>query len=174
MNSSERNETALSSEVDQNLELLRQTYFFSGLPVETIKVFAYLCTREVFKRGEYLFNQGEDDGQAFYIIDGEAVIERNENGATIRFRTLTAGEFLGGFTLMGAMQRLFSLKAESDVNCLILNREKFSKALEQFQDLIPNILKALVQVIDQWEERFLISRPDQCEACQQNLGVSLL
>ena len=68
----EKNNSAPASEFQENLEILRQTYFFSGLPLETLKIFAYLCTREKFRPGEHIFRQNEDDGQAFYIIDGQA------------------------------------------------------------------------------------------------------
>ena len=68
----EKNNTTPSSEFQENLELLRQIYFFSGLPLETLKVFAYLCSREKFKQDEYIFSQDEDDGRAFYIINGQA------------------------------------------------------------------------------------------------------
>jgi hypothetical protein len=43
-----------SCEYQENLDILRQTYFFSGLPLESLKIFAYLCTREKFKEGEVL------------------------------------------------------------------------------------------------------------------------
>jgi len=72
MSLSEKNEVNPSSELEENLEILRQTYFFSGLPLETLKIFAYLCIREKFKKNEYIFKQYEDDGRAFYIIDGKA------------------------------------------------------------------------------------------------------
>ena len=78
MSSLETDKLTAGCELDQNLELLRQTYLFSGIPLETLKVFAYLCSREKFQEGEYLFRQGEDDGQAFYIISGHAVLEREE------------------------------------------------------------------------------------------------
>ena len=84
MNSSERNDANPSSELEDNLEILRQTYFFSGLPLETLKVFAYLCTREKFKKDEYIFNQYEEDGRAFYIISGRAILERQDNGTQHR------------------------------------------------------------------------------------------
>ncbi len=174
MNSSERNEAAPSSELDQNMELLRQTYFFSGFPLEILKVFAYLCNREVFKRGEYIFLQGEDDGQAFFIIEGQAAIEREDNDSTKRIRSCKEGDFLGGLALMGTMHRLFSFKAETDITCLMLSREKFNKTIEQFPDLMPKILKALVNVIDTWEESFLSERTEKCSDCLENLGVSLL
>ena len=52
MNSPEKNSEHPHSEFQDNLNLLRQTYFFSGLPLETLKVFAYLCTRQKFDPGE--------------------------------------------------------------------------------------------------------------------------
>ena len=174
MNLSGKNNSNPASELEQNLEFLRQTYFFSGIPLETLKVFAYLCTREKFKAGEYLFRQGEDDGQAFCIIEGKAVLEYERNGDTTIVRDCDQGEFLGGLTLMGDMRRLFSLKASTDTTCLILNREKFTKALQQFQDLMPKIFKALVMGIGSWEKRFLADRTDKCGDCMERLGVSLL
>jgi CRP-like cAMP-binding protein len=174
MNLSGKNNSNPASELEQNLEFLRQTYFFSGIPLEALKVFAYLCTREKFKAGEYLFRQGEDDGQAFYVIEGKAVLEYEQNGDTKIIRDCETGEFLGGLALVGEMRRLFSLKAAADTTCLILNREKFAKVLDQFQDLMPRIFKALAMGIDSWEERFLSARTDKCGDCMELLGVSLL
>jgi CRP/FNR family transcriptional regulator, cyclic AMP receptor protein len=170
----EKNECLSSCEIDENLNFLRQTYFFSGLPLEALKVFAYLCNRELFKEGEFLFRQGEDDGRAFYLITGQAVLERKGNGGVQVIRQVNTGSFLGGISLLGSARRVFSLKAEKDSICLILTREKFSKTLEQFQEMTPKIFKALIQAINTWEEGFLSDRADQCGECMPNLGVSLL
>ena len=137
--------------MEENLEILRETYFFSGLPLETLRVFAYLCTRVKFKQGEYIFRQNEDDGRAFYIISGKARLERADNGSAKEIRDCSNGEFLGGLTLLGEVRRLFSLKAVQDTVCLVLNRDKFSKAIEQFPDIMPRIFKALAKNIDAWE-----------------------
>ena len=174
MSLSEKNKSAPSSEFQQNLDILRQTYFFSGLPLETLKIFAYLCTREKFKQGEHIFRQDEDDGQAFYIIDGKARLERKDNGETRKVRDCETGEFLGGLTLLGETRRLFSLKSVSDTTCLVLNREKFSKTMGQFPDLMMKICKAVAQSIDNWEKRFLTNQGDQCGECMERLGVTLI
>lgn len=174
MNLSGKNDSNPASELEQNLNMLRQTYFFSGISLEALKVFAYLCTREKFKQGEYLFRQGEDDGQAFYIIEGQALLEREYDGETKTIRNFTSGEFMGGLTLLGEMRRLFSLKATADTTCLILDREKFAKVLEQFHDVMPRIFKAMVMGINTWEERFLADRTEKCNDCMDQLGVSLL
>ena len=174
MNSSGRNEANPSSELEENLEVLRQTYFFSGLPLETLKIFAYLCTREKFKKDEYIFRQNEDDGRAFYIISGKAILEREDNQSAKEIRDCLTGEFIGGLTLLGEVRRLFSLRAVEETVCLILERERFTKAIEQFPNIMPRIFKAVAKNIDSWEERFLADRADLCGECMVNLGVSLI
>ena len=174
MSLSESNKSTPSSEFQENLQILRQIYFFSGLPLETLKIFAYLCKREKFKQGEHIFRQNEDDGQAFYIIDGKARLERNNNGDSIKVRDCETGEFLGGLTLLGETGRLFSLKSVADTTCLVLDREKFAKTMNQFPELMMKICKAVTQSIDTWEKRFLKDQGDQCGGCMEHLGVTLI
>ena len=174
MSSLEKNNLTPSSEFQENLEILRQIYFFSSLPLETLKIFAYLCTREKFRQGEHIFRQDEDDGQAFYIIEGQARLERTDNGTTTEIRDLKTGEFLGGLTLLGETRRLFSLKSVTDTTCLVLNRGKFLKTMEQFPNLLVKICNALAQSIDTWEDRFLADLEDQCGECMSRLGVTLI
>ena len=174
MSSLEKNNGTPSSEFQENLEILRQTYFFSGLPLETLKIFAYLCTRERFKKDEYIFRQDDDDGQAFYIIDGQARLERKDNEKTTEIRDCVSGEFIGGLTLLGETRRLFSLRSIADTTCLVLNRGKFSKTMEQFPNLFFKICNAVAKSIDTWEERFLTDRGDQCGECMKGFGVTLI
>ena len=174
MSSLEKNNLTPTSEFQENLNILRQSYFFSGLPLETLKIFAYLCTREKYRAGEYIFRQDDDDGQAFYIVEGKTRLEREDNGVTTEMRYCEPGEFLGGLTLLGKTRRLFSLKTVADTICLVLNREKFVKTIEQFPDLLPKICKEVVRSIDSWEENFLSDRPGKCGECINQLGVTLI
>ena len=170
----EKSETCPSCEFQENLHILREIYFFSPLPMDSLKVIAYLCAREIYKAGDYLFRQGEDDGRAVYIVSGLAKLihEREDGDWTIR--DYSTGDYLGGLALLGNMRRLFSLKAETDMNCMILTREKFSKAMEQFPDSASKIFKAVVGSILAWEEKFLLDQGDECERCLQKVGVSLI
>jgi CRP-like cAMP-binding protein len=174
MNSSEKNDLTPSCEFQDNLAILRQTYFFSGLPLETLKIFAYLSRREIFKEGEYIFRQDENDGRAFYIIEGRARLERDDNGKKIEIREYETGDFLGGLTLLGETRRLFSLQTVMETTCLVLNRGKFLKTMEQFPNLLARICNAVAQSIDTWEDRFLAEREDQCAGCMSRLGVTLI
>jgi CRP-like cAMP-binding protein len=169
----EKNNPSQASEFQENLNLLRQIYFFSELPLETLKVLAYLCTRENFKQDEKIFSQGEDDGRAYYILSGKGILTRVVEDEEFSIRECDAGVFFGSLTLAGKLDRLFSLTAAVDTSCLILNREKFSKAIEQFPDLMPKVLQAIAESIVSWEEHFLNNNSD-CSSCRNDLGASLL
>ena len=175
MNSSmESGQSPEFSEVQQNLELLRQMDFFSAMSLEALKVFAYLFTREKFKAGDQLVEQDDSDGKAFYIISGTAeVVREDERGQTILGKFIQ-GEFFGGLALLGDMRRLFSVRAQTDLICLVMTREKFTKAIEQFPDLMPRILEAMVKGIRFWEERLLFEPGELCDQCRKKVGVSLI
>ena len=175
MNSSvEKTNVCLSCEFQENLDILRETYFFSALPLEILKVFAYLCTRETFKEGDYLISEGDDDGQAFFIISGKARLSYAGDEGERIVRDYEPEMFVGALSLMGKMRRLFSLQATTETVCLVLSREKFSKAMEQFPDQMPKVFNALVDRICTWEERKMKELNRTCESCQNRIGVSLI
>jgi CRP-like cAMP-binding protein len=174
MSSLDESSLSPSCEYQENLNILRQTYFFSGLPLESLKIFAYLCTREKFRSGEFLFREGEDGHEAFYLIAGKAQLERTDQTETRAMRTFGAGQFIGGLALLGETRRLYSLRALEDTVSLVLSREKFTKTIQQFPAQIPRIFNAAVSAINSWEERFLEELSGDCSKCLPKLGVSLL
>jgi CRP-like cAMP-binding protein len=175
MNSnSEKNKTGGSSEYQENLDMLRQIDFFSGLPLEATKVFAYLCGRETFKSGDTLFQQGDEDDRAFFIITGQARLTQQTDDAETTIREYRAGDFIGRMTLLGHIRRLFTLTATTEGVCLVITREKFTKALEKFPALAPKFIEVVVKNIYKWEKRFMKIRSGDCSECLKISGVSLV
>ncbi len=175
MNSNtEKNNDATTCEYTENLNILRQVDFFSALPLEAAKVLAYLCHRIHFKAGDFLFKQDDEDEQAYYIISGSARLFKIIADREQVVRDYEEGEFLGRLALMGAMRRLFSLRARTDMTCLTISREKFTKALERFPDVMPKLVKVIVENVYGWEKRFMAYRAVDCSDCFKELGVSLV
>lgn len=172
--SAEKNSSGTACEFQENLEILRQIDFFAGLPMETLKVFAYLCARESFTREEYLYGQDDDDGQAFYILSGQLHLIHEAEGRELTVGRYGAGEFIGGLSLLGSMQRLFALKAGEDTICLVLTREKFAKAIEQFPELIPKIFKSVVDRIRSWDQDRLFEMAEKGLSLEGSTGISAL
>ena len=172
--STEKEQVPRVSEFQANLEILRQLQFFSGLSLEALKLVAYLCARQDFRPGDLLFRQDEHDGTAFYILSGQAGITRdNERGGAV-LRTYDKGEFLGGLALVCDMRRLFTLRALTEMTCVTLTRDRFTKVLEQFPEVTGKVLQTIAEAIVVWEQRFLTGGRELSEVCGRMAGMSLL
>jgi CRP/FNR family transcriptional regulator, cyclic AMP receptor protein len=163
-----------SSEFQENVIILRQINFFSSLPLDALKLLAYMCQRENFKKGDVLFSQDDDDGQAFYLISGTAQLVREEKSENYEIKRFQSGDFLSGLALLGDLRRRFSLIALDDLSALILTRENFDLARAQFPDILVKIVKAVVYDINLWEERMLVDHDASCPVCCNKIGVSLV
>lgn len=172
--SEEKNETGPSSEFQDNLRILRDNRFFSQLPLEALKIIAYLCGREKFKPGDYLFQQDEDDGQAFFLLSGGVALEVEMDTGIVPLFDIQPGALLGCLSLMGKMPRLYSLKATEETTAVVMTREKFAKTMEQFPELTPKILQAIVESVRAWEKRLLSTHVKDHDSCRNIAGVSLL
>lgn len=161
------------SEYQDNLQILMEIPFFSGLPLEALKLIAYFCTRETFNPGEAVFNRGEVDGHAYYILEGKGslIIEETELPPV---KTIAPGDFIGGLSLLGDMKRLFTLKVDEKIVCIVITRGKFLKTLKQFPDIVGKIMESVVAGVYQWELHFMREHAEACSACKAGIGVSLL
>jgi CRP/FNR family transcriptional regulator, cyclic AMP receptor protein len=168
------NSIGASCEITDNISIMREIHFFAGLPLEVVKLFAYLCTRECLKADDFLFRQGDDDGCAYYILTGEVnLLLRNSSGERA-LRRYPERSFFGSLALLCPMPRLFSIQAATDLCCLVLTREKFSKILEQFPEIQPKIISSIVNRMLNWEKQILKNLEGDLDSCQQSIGISLL
>lgn len=175
MNSNSENpDNRAPSEFQDNINLLRETPFFSALPLEVVKLFAYLCTRERFKTNQYLMQQDEDDGCAYYVIRGETLLTRSNQGHENQIRTFKAGMFFGSISLITRMPRLFSLKAADEVTCLVMTRAQFTKAAEQFPEIIPKLIRSIAERITMWEKKYIIEHAENLALHKDHIGISLI
>ncbi|NNG00277.1 MAG: cyclic nucleotide-binding domain-containing protein [Desulfobacteraceae bacterium] len=175
MNSNtEKNESGEFSEFQVNLNLLRDIDFFSGLPLDALKVFAYLCTQEVFMPGQYLFHQNDDDGSAYYVISGTTTLCYAEETGEAEVRDYREETFFGSLSILTNMHRLFSLKAKTEVRCMVISRQKFQKAIGQFPGLMPRIIKTIANRITRWEKQFILDHAGNWPDCRDHIGISLI
>ena len=163
----------VASEFRANLELLMQIPLFVGLPLEALKLLAYLCVRENFKAGEFLFRQDEVDAKVYYLLEGKTVVVLESEGEML-LSGFGEGQIIGGQSLFADTKRLFSLRAETDVTSLILARDRFQKVLEQFPLIAPKMFEAIVKSVHQWESAFISQHATACSGCLQSLGVTLV
>jgi len=153
-----------------NLQLLMHLPMLSGLPMEPIKLLAYLCKRHVFRPGQTIFRQEEVDANAYLILSGKArlLLEEPQEIALVEVGEM---DFIGVLSLFCEMKRIYTLRAETEVVSLTLSREKFQKTLEQFPDVGPRIFEATARSIIRWETHFVREHLAKCPECRNHMGI---
>lgn len=163
----------MHSEYLANLEMLMEIPIFGGLPIEALKLIAYLCARESFKPGEVLCRQHEEDAHAYLVLEGTVSVLREDEPEKV-LGEFGPGEFFGGLSLFWDSRRLFTLKAKSRVVCLMLSREKLQKTMAQFPSIGATVFRNIAERIHEWESRFLGEHGKKCPQCSSYSGVTLI
>ncbi len=148
-------------ELDENLKWLRRTDIFAGVPLERLRVYAMLCKRRKCRAGEFLFEQGQPDDKAYIIISGKAQVLRRYRDRTVIVQELEEGDFFGGLALLATIQRLFAVRAATDLELLYIDRETFRKIIRQFPELVEKILDVMIRRIVKMEEKILERYADE-------------
>jgi CRP/FNR family transcriptional regulator, cyclic AMP receptor protein len=157
-------------EMQQNLELLKDIHLFSLFPDKAMKLLAFLAERSHLATGDILFEEGDDHGRAYLILSGQLSLSK-QNGEKVVIQHYREGDFLGSFSLLGAMPALFTLQASTETIVLTINRQQFSKILEQFPETTKLSLKALLRELHQWERKN-IHEAKTC--CLSRTGATVL
>jgi len=171
MSWSQENGSRPVPELQHNLEILKEVPFFEGFPPEVMKLLAYLSVRGDYEEGDVLFETGDDPGIAFAVVAGELAVYREGKSGEERLRSYGEGEFLGAFSLIGPMPSLFTMKATTTTRLLIINRDQFSRVMDQHKELAPLLRKAILKQLRRWEQAN-IEELESC--CLQKVGVTLL
>ena len=179
MNTQEPNkecqEAGLPCEFDENLELLRGLGVFSGLPLEAVRAYTFLCDRVRYQPGELLFNQDDTDDRAYLVVSGSFELFRTDGdtGKQQVLATYTEGDFIGAMALLTDIKRIFSLRAADAAVCLLLPRKKILTDLVSNPEVASSFINAIANRLVKWEERIL-----QQEGCDEHtpptVGISLI
>jgi CRP/FNR family transcriptional regulator, cyclic AMP receptor protein len=157
-------------ELKDTLQILMHIPILNGLPLEPLKLLAYLCKRLIFRPGQFIFHQDDLDPNAYLILSGKARMLL-ESPQEITLLEIGEMDFVGGLSLFCEMKRIYSLRAESEVVSLTLSREKFQKTLEQYPEVGPRIFDATARSIIRWESHFVREHLSKCSECRSRMGI---
>ena len=149
-------------ELEQNLDILRKVPIFSSIPIERLKLYAYLSKRMHYRAGEFVFRHWESGNLGYIVICGKAQVIRELKDHSIFLHEFNEGDFFGGLALMSDAHRLFSVRAATDLECLTLDRETFQKLFVQFPEVGIKLLDVMVRRLIQMEEKLMQAKADEC------------
>ena len=130
------------------MQALRNTPFFSGLPAEDLEAILRVGHPVSFDAGQTIVAEG-DPGDAMYIVV-EGTAEVDVGG---RYHKLTSGSFFGEMALIGATKRMASVKAAETVKALRIGAEEFRAFVLEHPQVALSMMQALVERLREVEQR---------------------
>jgi CRP/FNR family transcriptional regulator, cyclic AMP receptor protein len=153
---------ATRCELDENLEILRRIPIFSAIPLQRLKLYAYLSKRVSFRAGQFIFRQREIGDRGYIIVSGRVQVIREFPDHSVLLNEFKEGDFFGGLALLSDINRLFSVRSVTSLECLTWDRESFQKLLIQFPEVALQILDMMIKRIIQMEEKLLQTQLNEC------------
>ena len=131
--------------ISRDFEVLRQMEIFDKTPVEIIKLFAYLARRRRYEAGETIIRQGDSATSAFLLMSGEVEVSVKHRDRDIVVKETEESYLFGELALLSCFDWFFSVKAKTDVEVLIIDREAFKKIVEKYPEKRDKITNKIIQ-----------------------------
>jgi len=127
-------------------DLLRRVPIFAGLTQAQMSQLSGNVTKQRYKRGELIIEQGQKCGSLFIILSGRArVIVTDKRAKEVILATLGPGDCIGEMSLIDGQSHSASVKTDIQTDVLVLSHAEFVRCLAENQNMAFWIMKGLVQ-----------------------------
>ena len=121
------------------LDHLADVPLFSACSKKDLQTIARSTDEIDVSAGKELVRQGQTGREFFLIVDGEAVVKKNDR----KVATLGPGSFFGEMALIDKGPRSASVIAETDMTLLVLGQREFGGLIDEIPGLAHKLLTAL-------------------------------
>ena len=133
----------------ENLErILKEHPFLAGLDDKYIKLLVGCASNVAFKAGEYIFREGEDANQFYFIRHGKVQVETYvPHQGPVIIRSRGEGEIFGWSWLVPPFKWHFDARAVEVTRALVLDGKCLRDKCEQDHNLGYEIMKRFALII---------------------------
>ncbi len=125
-------------------EFLKSVPLFFRLGEASLDAILRLTRRRRFRKDEVIFHEKEAGDSLFVILHGRVKVAIfGDDGKEVTLSILSEGDFFGEMALLDQEPRSATIIAEEDCELLSLQRDDFTRALEQD----PGMSTSLIQVL---------------------------
>ena len=130
-------------DIQRETEALGKVPLFSKLEQSKLKLLAFTSELQTYEDGEVVFIEGEAADCAFVIIDGEADIYANADGAQVVVGTLQANQLLGELGVLTSSPRSATIHAKGKLMMLRISTDMGLKLLAENPSVALDVMRQL-------------------------------
>lgn len=129
-----------------NIDLLRRVPLFSLLTSLQVQVLRDAVSKQRFKRGQVVVEQGHQSDTLFIVITGRArVVVTDARGREVILARLGPGDCIGEMSLIDHQPHSASVCAEVQTDVLLLGRQEFLHCLATNASMSLAVMEGLVK-----------------------------
>jgi len=129
--------------LQQEVEMLRNIPLFANIEASKLKLIAFTAERLTYQPEDVLFNQGDMGDAAYIIMEGEVDILVNGPSGPFRVATLGSNEIVGEIAILCDEPRNASVKANTELTTLCINRDLFFRLVCEFPQIGVELMREL-------------------------------
>jgi CRP/FNR family transcriptional regulator len=112
------------------LAFLRTVPLFADFGPDDLADMVALLREQELRRGQVLFNEGDPGDEMFLVRTGRLVVSNTVVGGVEEVLAhVGAGEVIGEMSFFDGAPRSATVRAESDTNLLVVDRESFDRTI---------------------------------------------
>jgi CRP-like cAMP-binding protein len=127
------------------LAFLHSVPLFSDNTFEDLIVLDRALTCETYLRGENIITEGEFGDRMCIVYRGEAVVRKHLTQGDRELARFGVGDFFGEMSLFDDEPRSATVAALTDVEVLVLSRDRFRSLVQQRPAVLMQLCTALVR-----------------------------
>jgi len=136
-----------------DVEFLSRVSIFSLMKKRDLSRIAKLTTHHLFRKGDVIIKEGEQDGRLFFIVSGEVEVIKGLNSQGQRhLQTLGTHSYFGEMALIDNLVRSASVIATRDTQVLSLDQWNLRQDIEKYPSVAVELLQMLSRRIRAIEE----------------------
>lgn len=116
---------------------------FRNVEEKRLKLFAMMGQTLTYRRGERLFEKGDEGDAAYVILDGSVDVLIPTDSGEISVAVLGCNEIFGEMAVLLDQPRTTAIAAKTDLKVLLLDRQAFFNMLSEFPDVAIELIKVL-------------------------------
>jgi len=132
-----------AEKVDERERALREIDFLKVLGSEPRRELARLAKPRLFSQGEVIVRQGDESTELFLILRGETIVTLESAEVETEITRLTSGQFFGEMALVTGEKRKANVKASTDCELLVIDRDAFEAVLRKHPEVVEELSRVL-------------------------------
>lgn len=132
---------------------LKQIPLFASVHGEGLKRISDVVREKHVVTGEIVFAERDLGEEMYLVCDGKVLIYQEVAGQQVKLDVIEPGGYFGEMSIIDEQPRSASARSEDETTLLVLHREDFRSAVEDYPDIAFAVFQAFSRRLRQADDR---------------------